>query len=232
MRILLVEDHTLFRDALGLVLRELDPQVRVINAGTAEEALAATAYYPDLDMILLDLGLPGIGGLSALGELRRQAPTVPVVVVSASFSGADVRAALKSGAAGYIPKTLSSQETLAALQQVLDGDLFVPASLLATLSQPDAAAALGEVGADEVAGDDAGQVREPRGQGMLTARQLEVLRLLATGLSNKGIARKLDLTEGTVKLHVSALLRALGAHNRTDAVMAGQRLGLLDDGSG
>ncbi|MCF7989857.1 MAG: response regulator transcription factor [Thiohalocapsa sp.] len=236
MRILLVEDHTLFRDALGLVLRQLDAQVKVINAGTAEEALAATAYYPDLDLILLDLGLPGTDGLSALAEMRRQAPTVPVVVVSASFSGAHVRAALAGGAAGYIPKTLSSQDTVAALRQILDGDLFVPASLLASLSQADGALPeqeperVPETAAGATAKPDGQEVREPRGPGPLTARQLEVLRLIASGLSNKGIARRLELTEGTVKLHVSALMRGLGAHNRTEAVIAGQRLGLLDGG--
>jgi two-component system, NarL family, nitrate/nitrite response regulator NarL len=212
MRILIVDDHALFRDALGLLLHQFHEPVKIVHAGTADEALAAAAHYTDLDLILLDLTLsPSGGGLPALAALRRIAPTVPVVVVSASLKAADVRAALAGGAAGYVPKTLNSQEMLAALGQIMDGDIFVPPQLLAALT----GAGLGARAVDA----------EPRSA--LTGRQIEVLQLLGTGQSNKEIARALGLTEGTVKLHVSALMRALGAKNRTEVVVAAERSGLL-----
>lgn len=211
MRILLVDDHALFRDALALLLRQLDAPVKIVHASTADEALAAAVHYSDLDLILLDLSLPCADGLGALEQLRRSAPTVPVVVVSASLRAADVRAALAGGAAGYVPKTMSSQEMLAALGAILDGDIFVPPHLLAALSDPPAAG-----------------IAPPTEQtATLTDRQIEVLRLLGAGQSNKEIARTLRLAEGTVKLHVSALMRALGAKNRTEAAMAAERSGLL-----
>lgn len=216
MRILVVDDHTLFRDAVALVLRQLAQDLTLIHAATAGEALAATKHYQQLDLILLDLALPGGGGLSVMDALRESDATVPIVVVSASDRTSDVRDALDAGASGYIPKTLSGHEMLAALGQILDGDIFVPAALLAQIQDPTDEE-------DEVApehGDEGAR---------LTSRQLEILRLMAQGLPNKGIAKQLELTEGTVKLHVSAVLRTLGTRNRTEAVMLAQQHGLLPE---
>ena len=212
MRILLVDDHALFREALVHVLRQLDDDAAFVHAATAEEALAAANYYRDLDLILLDLSLPGGDGLLILGELRDVAITVPVVVVSASDDPRDVRRAMDAGASGYISQAAGTQEMIAALTRVLEGDIYVPSSLLAAM------ASLEKAGAPP---------RRQTGTPMLTERQLEVLRLLGQGLSNKGIANRLDLTEGTVKLHVSAVIRTLKARNRTEAVMAAERQGLL-----
>lgn len=214
MRILLVDDHTLFRDALSEILGKLDGDLTLFNASTADEARAAVSYYSGLDLVLLDLYVPGDGDCTLLGELREALVSVPIVVLSGSERPNDVRASLDAGAAGYIPKTLSSQETIAALRQVLAGEIFVPPSLLAAMQF--------EVPEATPAG-----VLPPSGTELLSGRQLEVLALLSEGLSNKGIAKRLDLTEGTVKLHVSAILRALAARNRTEAVMAAERKGLL-----
>jgi DNA-binding NarL/FixJ family response regulator len=211
MRILLVDDHALFRDALVHVLKGLDAQAAIVHAATAREALAAAGHYENLDLILLDLYLPGSDGCAVLGRFREVAMTVPVVVLSASDKPQDVRRALDAGAAGYIPKTTGSQEMLEALHRVLEGDIYVPAALLA---------AMGTV-------EEEATYARPDATDLLTERQLDVLRFLGQGLSNKGIANRLDLTEGTVKLHVSALMRALGARNRTEAVMAAERMGLL-----
>jgi len=213
MRILLVDDHALFREALVHVLDGLGADVSVVHAATAEEALAVAAHYHDLDLILLDLYLPGTEGTTLVGQLRERAVTVPVVMLSASDRPQDVRCALAAGAAGYIPKTASSQEMLHALRRILEGDIYVPAPLLAAVSS---------LRADETAPNQ-------EAAALLTDRQLQVLRLLGKGLSNKGIANRLDLTEGTVKLHVSAIIRCLGARNRTEAVMTAERLGLLED---
>jgi len=198
MRILLVDDHVLFRDALTEVLKQLGDGIRIFCAGTADEARAAAGHYEALDLILLDLCLPGAQGISLLTELRDLLVTVPVVVLSGSERPEDVRATLAAGAAGYIPKTAGAHEMLAALRQIIAGEVYVPPSLLVALSSMQ----------DSVPGSSRiGRELDQR----LTGRQLEVLRLQGQGLSNKGIANRLDLTEGTVKLHVSAILRALNA---------------------
>jgi DNA-binding NarL/FixJ family response regulator len=214
MRVLLIDDHTLFRDALAGVLTGLDAEVRVFHAANADEARAAAAHYEDLDLVLLDLNLPGSQGMSLLVELRAALITVPVVVLSASERAADVRAALAAAAAGYIPKTASGPDMLAALRQVLAGEVSVPASLLAAVHAIESAAAPAPAPAAPAAGT-------------LTPRQIDVLRLLGEGLSNKGIANRLGLTEGTIKLHVSAVMHALHARNRTETVLVARQLGLL-----
>jgi DNA-binding NarL/FixJ family response regulator len=217
MRILHVDDHRLFRDAIAEVLKALGSDVTVFGAGSADEARGAAGHYAPLDLILLDLFLPGSVGLDLLTELRYLAISAPIVVLSASEEREDIRAALEAGAAGYIAKTVSGPDMLAALRQVLRGEIFVPASLLAKMqSQADSRPSGGEAGRAIAAG--------------LSSRQREVLGLLAEGLSNKAIARRLGLAEGTVKLHVSAILQGLGARNRTEAVTLAQRLGLVDHG--
>ena len=210
MRILLIDDHKLFREAIGHVLMKLDQDVVVVEAGTAEEAIQMVLHYQDLDLILLDLNMPGMGGLSGLPKLLELAPAVPVVVVSGSASGDDVRSAIHAGAAGFIPKTSSSHELSAALRVVLAGEIYVPPSLLPVV--------------------DAGQQPAPQSgaeEASLTPKQVEVLRLMRDGLSDKSIASRLSLSEGTVKLHVTALLRALNARNRTEAVVEASRRRLL-----
>ena len=133
MRILIIDDHRLFREAIGHVLRELEEKVVLIEAGTAEEAIGMVRHYQDLDLILLDLNMPGMGGLSSLPKLLELAPTAPVVVVSGSAAGVDVRSAINAGAAGFIPKTASSHELASALRVVLSGEIYVPPSLLSVV---------------------------------------------------------------------------------------------------
>jgi len=216
MRILLIDDHRLFREAIGHVLMRLDEKVVLIEAGSAEEAIGMVHHYRDLDLILLDLNMPGMGGLAGLPRLLALAPTVPIVVVSGSAHAEDVRGAIGAGAAGYIPKTFSSHELSAALRVVLAGEIFVPPALLPAVNAGQRP--------DERPQDHA---RAPAQEASLTPRQVEVLRLMGTGLSNKSIASRLDLSEGTVKLHVNAILRALNARNRTEAVVEATRRRLL-----
>lgn len=208
-RILLVDDHTLFREALECVLRKLDQDVAVIHAGTASEAIAAAAYYQTLDLILLDRSLAGTDGISIIPELRDTANGAPVVVISGSARTADVQRALEMGAASYVPKTVGAQELLTALRRVLAGESYLPAVLLAAMAPVDKTPTL------------SGQTKLDK----LTERQRDVLRLLNQGLSNKGIANHLDLCEGTVKLHVSAIMRTLGVRNRTEAVVMAEQFG-------
>jgi len=211
MRILLVDDHTLFRDALIPLLGDLNPETKVIEAATEDEAIGATEYYRDLDLILLDLVIPGCDGFRLLGRLRTAVPEVPLVILSGENEPKMVNQALEAGARGYIPKGATVQGAKNALRLVLGGEVYVPLTLLSgSADQPR------EKETDNMSGDTG-----------LTPRQLEVLNLLSQGLPNKLIARRLDLSEGTIKLHVSAILRSLGTGNRTEAVREAGRRGLL-----
>lgn len=216
MRILLIDDHRLFREAIGHVLMTLEEKVVLMEAGTVEEAVTMIRHYKDMDLILLDLSMPGMGGLMGLPQLLELAPTVPVVVVSGSARSEDVRSAINAGAAGYIPKTSSSHELSAALHLVLSGEIYVPSSVLPVLRAHE------DPPPEPRSGSWADNV-----QVSLTPRQVEVLKLMGEGFANKSIAHRLKLSEGTVKLHVYAILRALNARNRTEAVVEANRRGLL-----
>jgi len=213
MKILVVDDHPLIREALKQVLGTLDSEIQVLEAQSAKEALAISEDQQDLHLILLDLGLPGEDGLEALPLLRERSPHVPVVVFSANDLPDVVRRAIDAGAMGFIPKTSSNTLLINALRFVLSGGVYLPVEVL---RQPapgvmPAAAAGSAIGLRELG---------------LTQRQGQVLALLVQGKSNKLICRELDLAEGTVKVHVAAVLKALGVSNRTQAVMAVSRLGI------
>jgi DNA-binding NarL/FixJ family response regulator len=204
VRILIVDDHRLFRESLILLLREHRAEVSPIQAASLDEALAALKVYPDTDLILLDLALPGVDGMAGLPRLREAAPTVPIMVLSATAHPDTVRHALTCGAVGYLHKSVGTQEMRHAMDLVFRGEVYVPLDLLCHDS-----AAVSEAAAPQ----DAIAVKA-----LLTPRQQEVLALMSEGLPNKLIARRMALSEATVKLHVSAILRTLGAKNRTDAV--------------
>lgn len=221
MRILLVDDHTLFREALLHVIKQFDDTAVVIEAATAGEARCLAAHYQDLDLILLDLALPDADGLSVLPDLRGLAPATPLVILSASENPHDVQRALNGGAAGYIVKSCSSHEMIAALRLILSGDVYLPPALLPNLEilpSPSTPSSFSPINPAPAEGD---------AEDGLPPRQIEVLCLMGQGLSNKGIGRRLELAEGTVKLHVTAVLRALNASNRTQAVIEASRRGLI-----
>jgi two-component system, NarL family, nitrate/nitrite response regulator NarL len=213
MRILLVDDHTLFREALIYVLKQWDAQVIVLEASNAEQATKLISHAQHLDLVLLDLDLPDTNGLELLPQLHRQAPTIPIVVISGSESTQHIKLALNHGAAGYIPKSCSSYEMLTALRVVMVGDIYIPPNLLCKLKSIP-----GHAQTDN-------SIKQNFNQ--LTARQIEVLALMAQGMPNKVIARNLALAEGTVKLHVAAILKSLSATNRTQAVTEATKQGLF-----
>ncbi len=206
MKTLLADDHPLMREGVRQVLAQLEPPVEIVDAHDYPSLFSQTALHPDLDLAVVDLNMPGFVGVQGIAQFRSRFPGIPLVVLSASESPHDIRRSLEAGALGYIPKALSSAEMLAALRQVLAGDLYVPAALADGHPVPPSAdtASLAHCG--------------------LTARQLEVARLLAQGCANKAIAGMLSMSEGTVKVHMAAIFRALGVTNRTEAVLAIQRL--------
>jgi len=205
MHILVVDDHPLVREGLKHLLAGLDNETRVTEAAGAESALQALADQADLDLVLLDLNLQGRDGLSLLVDFGRNAPDLPVVMLSGEQDPALMRAALDAGAAGFISKSSLSQVILPALRLVLAGGIYVPPEML--VSQ----------------GAEAPKPAEPG----LTHRQQQVLKCIAQGSSNKEIAAELQLSEPTVKGHVVAVFRALNVRTRTQAIAAATRLGLI-----
>jgi len=216
MQILVVDDHPLILEALKQVLRDLEPDIEVVEARDAPQALEQVRLHPELSLVLLDLALPQLHGLELLPELRRAAAELPVVVLSATEDRETVLRAIRDGAMGFIPKTSRTEVLVAALRLVFSGGVYLPPSVFAgpmhAVCEPTVA----------------GAARSPREAG-LTERQSQVLALLVQGKSNKLICRALDLAEGTVKIHITAILRALNVTNRTEAVVAVSRMGLRLD---
>ena len=217
MKILVVDDHPLIREALSHVLRGLGATVELHEAESCPQAMEQMRGNPDTSLILLDLALPGVDGFEALRQLREQFPAVPVVVLSAYEDQNTVMRALDGGAMGFIPKTSATPVLIHALQLVLSGGVYLPASVL---EKQDGSA---HSGPPPAAGTP--KLRAPREIG-LTERQSQVLALMLHGKPNKLICRELNLSENTVKIHISAILRTLSVSNRTQAVIAASRLGL------
>ena len=213
LKLLVIEDHTLVREGLVQTLRQLDSEVVVFEAGDCDGASAILEQEQDFDLVLLDLALPGVDGLACLDIFRKRYPAIPVVIVSAYDDHLTVNRALKHGASGFVPKAYSSDRLLAALRQVLDGSIYVPEQMMpVNLSAGLPPPPLG------------GESR-PSEFG-LTDRQAEVLSLMARGKSNRDIAAELGLSEGTVKIHITAIFKALGVSSRTQALVAVARHGI------
>jgi DNA-binding NarL/FixJ family response regulator len=213
MRVLLVDDHPLIQAAVGNVLRRLDSQVEVDLASDCESGLRMAANGVEPDLLLLDLNLPGLSGIAALKTWRTRFPAVPVIVLSATSDQQTVLAALGAGASGFIPKSSSNEVMLAAVRLVHEGGKYVP---------PEVLSPTGRIESAQLARRDALST-ERLG---LTARQLDVLRLIAGGAPNKVICRQLGLAERTVKTHITAILRALNVTSRTQAAIAAAKLGI------
>lgn len=208
MKVLLADDHALFREGVRLVLESLvDGPLDVVEASDFIQALSAARGDAALDVALVDLNMPGMDGFSGIEALKRASPNLHLVVVSASEQPSDVRRALDAGAHGYISKASSSAAMLDAIRLVLTGETFISPGL----EVPEGGSVPG----------DAETLRAA-----LTPRQRDVLAMLRQGKSNKEIARDLDLAEITVKLHVTAILRALGVENRTQAAIMASKIGL------
>lgn len=208
MKILVVDDHPLIIRALEQSLPHVDPRFDVVASTNREQTLTALARYPDCALVLLDLTLPGARGLDLLAELRLDYPYLPIVVLSATHDRATVGAALAAGARGYVSKTASPDALLDAIRTVLGGARGVTVDIAHGGAQPTTF----------------------RSQGLgLTQRQSEVLQLLVQGKPNKLICRDLRLSEGTVKVHVSAILKALNVHSRSQAIVELTRRGVAVD---
>jgi len=225
MKILVVDDHALIREAMRGALKDLDGEAAVLEASDSREAVRLIEANADLDLVLLDLNLPDRDGFGVLSEIRQSHPLISVVVMSALQDRDNVVKALDLGALGFIPKSAQRKVIISALQLVISGGIYIPPQALSR----------NEVGATPQSSLSGGTL--PSNPGItpnkstepcatspadlgLTERQVDVLALMMQGKSNKAICRVLKLSEPTVKAHVSAILKALNVTNRTEAVIA------------
>ena len=202
MNVLIVDDHPVYRDGLAALLVQLFADAHVTQASDVQKMFEVLEQDPRIDMLLLDLGLPAVGGSAALPQLRVRFPAIPVVVISATDDSAVADACMAQGASGFIPKSVRREALAAALQAVLDGDVYLAPTFRHGAQRP--------------------------ALSTLTRREIEVLRRMGAGEPNKVIARHLGISEATVRAHCSAVFRSFGVSSRTQAIAEANRRGLLD----
>lgn len=218
MNILVVDDHQLFLDGFRYILKNLGTHVIVSSAVNAEIAIDIINGDQDFDLILIDLNMPGMDGISILKRFQKSNLSLPVVVISAEENPRVIKSALDSGALGFIPKSASSEEMLSILKKIIEGQVYVPKDIQEQINN------LGTRRPPK----QAQQNKSLKNSG-ISKRQYEVLQLLARGYSNKQIASTLFLTEHTVKAHVSGLFNALKTRNRTECVQLAQLQGIISN---
>lgn len=218
LKVLVIDDHPLVQEGVSAALNSLADNVTVMAARDAEQGLALAAEHPDVDLVLLDLALPGMSGFNLIGKLHERLPSLPVVVLSALEEPENVRHAINAGAMGFVPKSAATRVLIDVLQQVLEGNVTVPLALQ-SVGQPVSHAPGAMVGSVPA-------TNEPD-VALLTLRQLEVLSRVCQGKTNKQIATELGLSEKTVKAHVTAIFKVLGVVNRTQAVLVARRVGMI-----
>ncbi|MDP9195975.1 MAG: response regulator transcription factor [Pseudomonadota bacterium] len=220
MKILIGDDHLLFREGLRRLLETLGPDITFREAGTFGEMQEEARSGTHFDLALMDLQMPGWPGFQGVAEIKKSLGKAPLIVVSASETREHIRLALEAGASGYIPKSSSVKVMLGAVNLVFSGGVYVPSVAL----QDQEGGGQGMLSAGPAAA-------ESDGMELLTPRQRDVLRCLKEGKSNKQIAYELNLSEGTVKIHATAIFRTLGVRNRTQAVIAASEMGRRETGS-
>ncbi len=207
-KILIADDHPLFREAITNVVRDGFPGATIMETADLDSTLELTQEHDDLDLILLDLNMPGMHGLNGLINLRNEAPTVPVVIVSAEQDKQIVLQAITYGAVGFITKSSPRAQMTEAIEQILNGNVYLPSDIIRTQKQ-----------ASRRTAPEQSSI-PPELLQALTRKQLLVLERMTKGESNKQIAYNLDIAETTVKAHVSAILRKLNVHNRVQAILS------------
>jgi two-component system nitrate/nitrite response regulator NarL len=209
MKILIVDDHPIYRKGLIALLDQMEQDTVLLQANEGAQALTLIAEHDDLDVVILDLAMPGMDGLRAIAKFGQLRPELPVIILSSSENPENVRRAIAQGALGYVPKSAAEHTLLTAIRVVLNGDVYVPPFVLLPTNS---AAPKIESGSDRP---------------VLTDRQIEVLRKVSAGQLNKNIAVELGLSERTVKSHITAIFRALNVMSRSQAAKAAREAGLI-----
>jgi two-component system, NarL family, nitrate/nitrite response regulator NarL len=210
LKLLVIDDHPLVLKGITAALQTLGQDTRVLTAGDGEEGMNLANENPDLDLVLLDLALPGgCSGYGLISRLHERMPSLPVIVVSALDEPENIRLAINAGAMGFVPKSAGSNVLIDALKDVLEGNISVPESAQQGSDEPDE------------------PLRTPPDASQLTPRQLEVLTGVCHGKTNKEVATDLGLSEKTIKAHVTAIFKVLGVVNRTQAALIARRLGMM-----
>lgn len=207
-KILIADDHPLFREAIHNVIQDGFPGSEILETADLDSALSMTLEHDDLDLVLLDLNMPGMHGLNGLINLRNEAPTIPVVIVSAEQDKQIVLQAITYGACGFITKSSPRAQMTEAIEQILNGNVYLPSDIIRSQKTTTRRSQHNE------------QSIPPELLQALTRKQLLVLERMTKGESNKQIAYNLDIAETTVKAHVSAILRKLNVHNRVQAILS------------
>ncbi|MGR2739430.1 response regulator [Billgrantia sp. Q4P2] len=205
-RILIADDHPLFRDAISRVVGDGFPGSELLETENLEATLAVTADEEDLDLILLDLNMPGMSGLTGLIQLRNEAPTIPVAIISAEEDKNVMLQAVSCGAVGFLTKSSPKEQLIKAIAQILEGNIYLPSEIMRAGSTRPQEPNERTITAEQLE--------------TLTRKQLQVLEHMTRGESNKMIAYNLNIAETTVKAHVSAILRKLGVSNRVQAILS------------
>lgn len=211
MRLLFADDHDLVREALELLLYRSDPSIEVVHARSLQEAVGKAADAGRIDLILLDVRMPGMNRLAGLRTMRQRHPDIPVALITGLESQEIAEAAIEAGAVGVIPKSISGKGLIAAIRLILSGQRYIPDP---RLLGPELANGNGDAGPTDAE------------MGKLTDRERGVLSLLTSGVSNKEIARELKIEVVTVAVHLSRIYRKLGVINRTQAVRKAMEMGL------
>ena len=212
MKVLIADDHALFRDGLSVHLEQIDPKAVIFQAGNFSQALKIAGDEKKLDLVIMDLDMPDMNWEEAIKDIKEKSSDARFVIMSASEDNRNIRKSLEYGVCGYIPKRSETKVITGALKLILDGGTYLPPTVIEAGSS---AGAMSKNGSSSANGKK------------LTNRQSQVLELVAQGLSNKQIAYEMGVSEATVKLHINALLRAVGATNRTQAVIIAQKMGLI-----
>ena len=220
MKILIADDHELFLKGLEMVLSDFSPEAELVKARNYSEIFAIIEKQKDFNLVLTDLAMPGAAWNDAIAKIHAALPETPIIILSAVFDKEIVHQTIEQGAAGYIPKTSPNAVILSAVNLVLNGGVYIPPELLSDSLRNEF-----DILKQVENFDDTKNADEKINT--LTPRQIDVLELIAKGLSNKQIAFELGLTEGTVKLYVTAILKSLNVYNRTGAVVEAARLGLI-----
>lgn len=223
MKLLLADDHTLFRDAVVQYIIRAEPAAEVLVAKDVHGAIELLEARNDIQLVLLDLRMPGMEGFSGLRKIREMRPGLSVALMSGYAEDEDIKQAVALGVRGYFPKTLSGQVMLSGIRRILEGDTFVAMDHNTSTYMPSYYDTQ-----DKEANDSSGNSGNAAAQNYhLTPREYQVLQFLARGVSNKEIARALDLQIVTIKLHVRGICRKLNVQNRTQAALKAMETGLV-----